>query len=67
MPNKAATEESPTFKEHSEVPGIVSSLKETSRPKAKNPRGRRPRVFLAQDLAEDVAEGLPDENPSIYP
>ena len=63
MPNKAATEESPTFKEHSKVPGIASSLKETSRPKAKNPKGRRPRVFLAEGLAKDVAEGLPEENP----
>ena len=40
-------------------------LKATSkaRPKAKNPRGRRPRGFLAFGLAEDVAKGLPLENP----
>ena len=29
---------------------------------AKNPRGRRPRGFLAFGLAEDVAKGLPLEN-----
>ncbi len=33
-----------------------------ARPKAKNPRGRRPRGFLAFGLAEDVAKGLPLEN-----
>ena len=30
-----------------------------ARPKAKNPRGRRPRGFLAFGLAEDVAKGSP--------
>ena len=30
-----------------------------ARPEAKNPKGRRPRGFLA----EDVAKGLPEENP----
>ena len=34
-----------------------------ARPKAKNPRGRRPQGFLAFGLAEDVAKGLPLENP----
>ena len=34
-----------------------------ARPKAKNPRGRRPRGFLAFGLAEDVAKGLHLENP----
>ena len=29
-----------------------------ARPKAKNPKGRRPRGFLAFGLAEDVAKGL---------
>ena len=32
------------------------------RPKAKNPRGRRPRGFLSFGLAEDVAKGSPLEN-----
>ena len=31
--------------------------------KARNLRGRRPRGFLAFGLAEDVAKGLPLENP----
>ena len=35
----------------------------SARPKAKNPRGRRPQGFLAFCLAEDVAKGLPLENP----
>ena len=34
-----------------------------ARSKDKNPRGRRPRVFLIFGLAEDVVEGLPLENP----
>jgi hypothetical protein len=34
-----------------------------ARPEAKNPRGRRPRGFLASGLAEDAAAGLPEENP----
>ena len=33
-----------------------------ARPKGKNPRGRRPRGFLAFGLAEDVAMGSPLEN-----
>ena len=33
-----------------------------ARPKAKNPRGRRPRRFLAFGLAVDVAKGLSLEN-----
>ena len=33
-----------------------------ARPTAKNPRGRRPRGFLAFGLAKDVAKGLPLEN-----
>ena len=33
-----------------------------ARPKAKNPRGRRPRGFLAFGLAEDVAKVSPLEN-----
>ena len=33
-----------------------------ARPKAKNPRGRRLRGFLAFGLAEDMAKGLPLEN-----
>ena len=32
-----------------------------ARPKAKNPRGRRVCGFLAEGLAEDAAEGLPEE------
>ena len=31
-----------------------------------NPRGRRPQAFLAKGLAEDAAEGLPEENPEGY-
>ena len=34
-----------------------------ARPKAKNLRGRMSQGFLAFGLAEDVAEGLPLENP----
>ena len=34
-----------------------------ARPKAKNPRGRRPGGFLGFGLAEDVAKGSPLENP----
>ena len=34
-------------------------------PKA-NPRGRRPRGFLVEGLAEDAAEGLAEENPEGY-
>ena len=34
-----------------------------ARPKGKNPRGRRPRGFFAFGLIEDVAKGLPLENP----
>ena len=34
-----------------------------ARTKAKNPRGRRPRGFLAFGLAEDVAKGLHLANP----
>ena len=33
-----------------------------ARPKAKNPRGRRPQGFLVFGLTEDVAKGLPLEN-----
>ena len=33
------------------------------RSQGQNPRGRRPRGFLAFGLAEDVAKGLPLENP----
>ena len=32
-------------------------------PRPKNPRGCRPRGFLALGLAEDAAKGLPEENP----
>ena len=34
-----------------------------TRPKAKNPRGRRPQGFLAFGLFEDVVKGLHLENP----
>ena len=34
-----------------------------ARPKAKKPRGRRPRGFFNFGLAEDVAKGLPLEYP----
>ena len=34
-----------------------------ARPKANNPRGRRPQGFFAFCLAEDVAKGSPLENP----
>ena len=43
------------------------SLCPEARPKAKNPRGRRPRGFLAEGLAEDAAKGLPEENPEGCP
>ena len=32
-------------------------------PRQQTPRGGRPRGFLALGLAEDAAEGLPEENP----
>ena len=54
--------------------GVFSEYKPKAaleaRPSAKNPRGRKPRGFLAKGLAkilaEDAAEGLPEENPEGY-
>ena len=45
------------------VPQGLSKGKPEARPKAKNPRGRRPQGFLAFALTEDVAKGSPLENP----
>ena len=45
------------------VPQGKSKATSKARPKAKNPRGRRPQGLLAFCLAKDVAKGLPLENP----